>query len=89
MMRMSGTVVQAGPCKVAGITTVAPPWMRRRFENSTMAEKEQWWVDFEDMMLDGKKKARVVRRWKECEESREWDGSVVMGRRNIFKDGGW
>jgi hypothetical protein len=24
--------------------------------NSTIPEKEQWWVDLEDMMLDGKKK---------------------------------
>ena len=25
--------------------------------NSTIPEKEQWWVDFEDMMLDRKKKS--------------------------------
>ena len=34
----------------------SPCWMRGASMNSTIPEKEQWWVDFEDMMLDRKKK---------------------------------
>jgi hypothetical protein len=33
--------------------------------NSTIAEKEQWWVDFEGMMLGWGKKAQAVKIYKE------------------------
>jgi hypothetical protein len=51
MLRKSGTVVQRGPQKVAGMIIMEPYRTRGESENSTMAEKEQWWMDSEDMML--------------------------------------
>ena len=71
MLRKSGTVVQRGPEKVAGMTTVEPCRMRGESENWTMAEKEQWWMDWEDMLLNSQREGE--REVKGMKAGREWE----------------
>jgi hypothetical protein len=49
MIFRSGTVLHGGPCKVAGMEIDEPrtTTTRARSVSSTVAEKEQWCVDFE------------------------------------------
>lgn len=53
--------------------------------NSTIPEKEQWWVDFEDMMLDRKKKSTGSERWKGCARASRPCGSMTeVGERSVL-----
>jgi hypothetical protein len=83
MLRKSGTVVQRGPQKVAGMIIMEPYRTRGESENSTIAEKEQWWMDSEDMMLNSQREGE--REVKGMKEGREWEGGGTMGRRDSVR----